>query len=74
MKILEMTASFGCLDRQTLHLKDGLNTVVLANERGKSTWAAFVLAMFYGIDTAERAARGRLPDKIRYQPWNGMPM
>jgi uncharacterized protein YhaN len=69
-----MTASFGCLDRQTLHLGDGLNTVVLANERGKSTWAAFVLAMFYGIDTAQRAAKGRLPDKIRYQPWNGMPM
>lgn len=74
MKILEMTASFGCLDRQTLRLDDGLNTVVLANEGGKSTWAAFVLAMFYGIDTAERAAKGRLPAKIRYQPWNGMPM
>ena len=74
MKILEMTASFGCLNRQTLRLGDGLNTVILANERGKSTWAAFVLAMFYGIDTAERAAKGRLPDKVRCQPWSGMPM
>ena len=74
MKILEMTASFGCLDRQTLRLTDGVNLVTLPNESGKSTWTAFLVAMFYGIDTAQRASKGRIPAKLRYQPWNGVPM
>ena len=30
--------------------------------------------MFYGIDTTQRAAKGRLPEKTRWQPWNGKPM
>lgn len=74
MKILEMTASFGCLDRETLRLEDGVNLLCLPNERGKSTWSAFLLAMFYGVDSGERAGKGRLPVKTRYQPWNGAPM
>ena len=74
MKILEMTASFGCLDRQTLRLTDGVNVMTLPNESGKSTWTAFLVAMFYGIDTAQRAAKGRIPARLRYQPWNGAPM
>ncbi len=74
MKILSMTATFGCLDGATLTLHDGVNLLVLPNESGKSTWSAFLTAMFYGIDTAERAAAGRIPSKRRYQPWNGKPM
>lgn len=74
MRILEMTATFGCLNGQTLRLEDGVNTLVLPNESGKSTWAAFLLAMFYGIDSGERAAKGRLPVKVRYKPWSGAPM
>jgi len=74
VKILSMTATFGCLDGAVLRLEDGLNAIVLPNESGKSTWAAFLLAMFYGIDTAERSARGRMAVKTKYQPWNGKPM
>lgn len=74
MRILEMTASFGCLNRQTLRLTEGVNVLVLPNESGKSTWAAFLAAMFYGIDSTERAAKGRIPAKVRYQPWSGAPM
>lgn len=74
MKLLKMTATFGCLDGAVLELKDGLNLLTLPNESGKSTWMAFLTAMFYGIDTTQRAAKGRLPDKIRYQPWNGKAM
>jgi len=69
-----MTATFGCLDGETLRLEDGLNVLIRPNERGKTTWAAFLLAMFYGIDTSKRSAKGILPDKTRYQPWNGKPM
>ena len=69
-----MTATFGCLDGAVLELQDGLNCIVLPNERGKSTWAAFLTAMFYGVDTSQRSVKGRIADKNRYQPWNGKPM
>ena len=35
---------------------------------------AFIQAMLYGIDTAQRAKAGRLPDKTKYAPWSGAPM
>jgi len=74
VKLVKMTATFGCLDQAVLEPKDGLNVITLPNESGKSTWAAFLTAMFYGIDTTQRAAKGRLPEKTRYQPWSGKPM
>lgn len=74
MRIRKLTATFGCLDGAVLEIQPGLNELVLPNESGKSTWCAFLLAMFYGIDTTRRAAKGRLPDKERYQPWSGRPM
>ena len=69
-----MKATFGCLDEAELVLQPGLNVLTFPNEHGKSTWAAFLLAMFYGVDTTQRAAKGKLPDKTRYQPWNGKEM
>lgn len=74
MRILRMKATFGCLEEAELLLEPGLNVLQLPNEQGKSTWAAFLLAMFYGVDTAQRAAKGRLPEKMRYQPWSGKAM
>ena len=44
------------------------------NESGKSTWCAFIRAMLYGIDSAERQKAGHLPDKLRYAPWSGAAM
>lgn len=69
-----MTASFGKLEQETLTLGPGLNLLSRPNEAGKSTWAAFLLAMFYGIDTTERAKQGMLPAKTKYKPWSGQPM
>ena len=74
MKIKKLYATFGCLDRAELTLADGLNILELPNEGGKSTWGAFLLAMFYGIDTSERAAKGVLPAKTKYKPWSGAAM
>ena len=71
MKIRKLVASFGSLQKQELVLNDGLNVFCLPNEAGKSTWSAFLLAMFYGIDTAERATKTNLPAKTRYKPWWG---
>lgn len=74
MKILEMTATFGKLERARLTLEDGLNVIHAPNEAGKSTWCAFLRAMFYGISTRERDKKGVLAEKNRWQPWSGAPM
>jgi len=74
MKIKSMTASFGRLDRATLTLDGGLNIIQGQNEGGKSTWAGFLKAMLYGIDSRDRDKKGHLADKNRYQPWSGAPM
>lgn len=74
MKIHKLTASFGKLENETLSFHDGLNLIYAPNESGKSTWCAFIRAMLYGVDSAERARAGYLPDKLRYAPWSGAPM
>ena len=72
--IRSMTATFGNLEKAALTPADGLNVITAPNESGKSTWAAFLKAMFYGVDTKDRDKTGYLADKNRYQPWSGAPM
>ena len=74
MRIKQMTAVFGKLSGQTLTCAPGLNVIQAPNEGGKSTWAAFLRAMFYGIDLRSRDKKGCLADKNRYQPWTGAAM
>lgn len=74
MKILSMTATFGKLEQETLTLKPELNIIQAPNEWGKSTWCAFLVAMFYGIDTKAHSTKTALADKERYTPWSGSPM
>ncbi len=74
MRIKRMTATFGGLTGQRLELAPGLNLIQAPNESGKSTWAGFLKAMLYGIDTRDRDKKGHLADKNRYQPWSGAPM
>ncbi|MGN0985696.1 MAG: ATP-binding protein [Candidatus Enterenecus sp.] len=74
MKIKKMTATFGALDRATLTPGEGLTVITAPNEGGKSTWAGFLKAMLYGVDTRDRDKTGYLADKNRYQPWSGAPM
>lgn len=74
MKINKVTASFGKLQNETLSFHDGLNVIYAPNESGKSTWCAFIRAMLYGVDSAERSRAGYLPDKLKYVPWSGAPM
>lgn len=71
MTILTMTATFGGLENRTLTLKDGLNVLELPNEGGKSTWCAFIRAMFYGVETRKGRENS---EKNRYTPWSGSPM
>ena len=74
MEFRTLRASFGRLEGEELSLSPGLNIIEAPNESGKSTWAAFLRAMLYGISTSQRAKNGVLPDKQRYQPWSGAPM
>lgn len=74
MRIKKMTAAFGALDNAVLEPGRGLTVITAPNEAGKSTWAGFLKAMLYGIDTRERDKTGFLADKTRYQPWSGAPM
>ena len=63
MIIYRMTATFGKLEHQTLNLKPGINILEAPNEWGKSTWCAFLTAMFYGIETRTRSTSSNLADK-----------
>ena len=74
MRIKKMTATFGGLERAVLEPGPGLTVFTAPNEGGKSTWAAFLKAMLYGVDTRERDKAGSLADKTRYAPWSGAPM
>lgn len=74
MKIERMTATFGKLEGETLTLRPGLNVLSAPNEGGKSTWCAFLRAMFYGIPTRERDTKTTLAEKNRFAPWSGSPM
>jgi len=73
MKIKRMTATFGCLNASVLELGPGLNLLQAPNESGKSTWAAFLRLMLYGLPR-DRDKKNYLSDKTRYQPWSGAPM
>lgn len=74
MRIIRMEATFGKLEKAELSLKPGLNILQGENEWGKSTWCAFILAMFYGLDTRAKTTKTALADKERYAPWAGSPM
>ena len=74
MKICSMTATFGKLEHETLTFEPGLNVITAGNEWGKSTWCAFLVAMFYGLDTRAKSTKTALADKEHYAPWSGSPM
>lgn len=71
MQIRRLDATFGKLERRSLAFSPGLNIVESPNESGKSTLAAFLRTMLYGLSTRDR---GALADKNRYLPWSGSPM
>ena len=74
MRIRKLSASFGGLQNAELTLNEGLNVITAPNESGKSTWAAFLMAMLYGVDSSERTTKTNLPVKTKFKPWSGAPM
>ncbi len=62
--------NFGKLHHFDMELKDGLNVVCAENGWGKSTLAAFIKAMLYGLDyTTKRSLKEN--ERKRYFPWQG---
>ena len=57
-----------------MELNPGLNLLQAPNEAGKSTWCAFLLAMFYGINSRERDRAGVPSGKTLRTPWSGAAM
>ena len=71
MKLLAChVENFGKLCDVTLQFEDGLNVISQANAWGKSTLAAFLKAMFYGLD-AKKQAGAYEKERVMYRPWQG---
>ena len=71
MKLLQINIEyFGKLSGYRWELNDGLNTLCRDNGFGKSTLAAFIKAMLYGIESNRRQSLLDNPRK-RYTPWQG---
>lgn len=69
MKLLKCyVSSFGTLKDFSYDFADGLNTVKQENGWGKSTFASFIKAMFYGLDDAKRTLSDN--ERKRFAPWN----
>ena len=62
--------NFGKLSDLTLQFEEGLNVFNESNAWGKSTLAAFLKAMFYGLD-AKKASGAFDKERVMYRPWQG---
>ena len=62
--------NFGKLSNLSIDFKDGINVINEANAWGKSTLAAFLKAMFYGLD-AKKEAGAYDKERVLYRPWQG---
>ncbi len=60
---------FGKLENYAYTFQEGLNTVFEENGWGKSTFCAFLKAMFYGLEYKARSKS--LTERKHYRPWNG---
>lgn len=69
MKLLNCyVSSFGNLKDFSYDFNDGLNTVKQDNGWGKSTFASFIKAMFYGLNDSKRTIEDN--ERKRFAPWN----
>lgn len=62
--------NFGKLSNLSMKFSEGLNVINHENAWGKSTLAAFLKAMFYGLDAKKEAGAFEKERNI-YRPWQG---
>ncbi len=71
MKLIECyIENFGKLSHFSHKFSDGMNIFCRENGWGKSTFAGFIKAMFYGLTTS-RSLDASLNERVRYLPWQG---
>ena len=71
MKLLRCKiGSFGALNDFEFDFDKRLDCVCKENGSGKTTFAAFICAMLYGMETSRSNEKGQ-KDRSRYAPWNG---
>ncbi len=69
MKLIRYDISgFGTLINKSGEFGDGLNDIYEENGVGKTTFIAFLKAMFYGMDS--KTKKGILDERKHYRPWN----
>ena len=70
MKLLKChIENFGKLSNFDYNFENGLNTIKEENGFGKTTFASFIKAMFYGLESKRNTKL--LIDRKKYQPWQG---
>ena len=62
--------NFGKLSDLTIEFNEGLNVINEPNAWGKSTLAAFLKVMFYGLD-AKKDPKAFEKERKLYEPWQG---
>ena len=62
---------FGKLQEFSYEFSEGLNVICTENGWGKSTFAAFLRAMFYGLPQASARTKLEEAERRKYRPWNG---
>ena len=60
--------SFGKLKDFEYDFNQNLNTINQENGWGKSTFTAFIKAMFYGLNDKKRSVAEN--ERVKYKPWN----
>ena len=71
MKLIDCyVKEFGVLSNVSFSFNDGLNTILQDNGKGKSTLAAFIKAMFYGLNTTTKQSLDENARK-KFTPWKG---
>ncbi len=71
MKLLSChVENFGKLSDFTVNFSEGINVINESNAWGKSTLAAFLKAMFYGLD-AKKGPKAFEKERNLYRPWQG---
>ena len=71
MKLIECHVNnFGKLSDFSYNFSEGLNVINEENGFGKSTFAAFIKSMLYGLEDTKRPSLSE-NDRKKYEPWQG---
>ena len=70
MKLIRLhVENFGRLSNFDMDFTEGLNSMLRENGWGKSTLAAFLRVMFYGLEGGRKRDLSE-NDRLKYKPWN----